>query len=194
MELAKKHDKKPEDVVYLEHFPAEYKGEGLKIMLVGEAPGGTEAFKLRPFIGKSGNLLRGTLKRIGYVRDKPPINRLLITNAVKCRCVGPPDMEVLRCCSASLAKEADLFAPDLIIGLGRTAFHALTGKGWEHTLGPHRRVIFNFRGFPVRLTYHPAAAFHHIHYRIELNRDLKKYLEELYVRHSRHIEDTEGQT
>lgn len=173
--------------VFIEHFPVMYQDpDALKIMLVGEAPGNTEMNKCRPFIGRSGKLLRGTLTRIGYIRKEKPIYRILITNAVKCRVIGRPDAEVMRYCSGALAREADLYSPDLIIGLGRTAFHALTGKGWEYTLRPHRKTTFDYRGFPVRLTYHPAAAFHHINYRIDLNRDLKKYLEELInVRNSR---------
>lgn len=179
-QLAKDRGMTPDKLVFIEHYPSMYKSpDALKIMLVGESPGVMEMRKFRPFIGRSGILLRGTLKRIGYIRTEPPIYRILITNTVKCPCVGPPEAEVMRYCAGALAREADLFSPDLIIGLGRTAFHALTGKGWEYTLGPHRRATFEFRGFPVRLTYHPAAALHHINYRIDLNRDLKKYLEEL---------------
>lgn len=179
-QLAKDRGVTPDKAVFIEHFPPMYKEpDALKIMLVGESPGVMEVRKLRPFIGRSGRLLRSTLTRIGYVRKDPPIRRLLITNTVKCRCVGPPEAEVMRYCAGALAREADLFSPDLIIGLGKTAFHALTGKGWEYSLGPHRKATFEYRGFPVRLTYHPAAAFHHINYRIDLNRDLMKYLEEL---------------
>jgi len=162
--------------VFIEHFPPEYTDGSKKIMLVGESPGKWEMVHHRPFIGRSGQLLRRALASLGYVRKEPPIIRLLITNSVKCPCVGPPHVNVSYCCAGALAKEADLFVPDLIIGMGKTAFHALTGKGVEYLLGENRKKHFKFRGFTVRLTYHPAAALKNINYKISFYQDLREYL------------------
>ena len=175
--------------VFIEHFPpvpvsegyvkidpAIFKDDTKRIMFVGEAPGRKEMVECRPFIGRSGLLLRRTILSLGYVRDEPPVIRLLTTNVVKCRCIGPPLMEIINSCAGALAKEADLFRPDLIIGLGKTAFHALTDLGLENILTDNRRKTFKYRGFKVRLTYHPAAALRHTSYRISLNQDLRKYL------------------
>lgn len=164
--------------VFLEHFPPEYKGdeETKRIALVGESPGRQEMVHYKPFIGRSGQILRQALNALGYVRKEPPIIRLLITNSVKCRCVLTPSVEAVRSCSGALRTEIDSFIPDLIIALGKTAFHALTDKGLEHLLGENRRKTFEYRGFPVRITYHPAAALRHTNYRICLYQDLRKYL------------------
>lgn len=178
--LANKKDKKdPNDVLFLEHFP-DGAPDIPKLMFVGEAPGAVEANLLRPFVGRSGKLFRkafvSIVKELGF---EDPGFRVLVTNTVKCRCIGPPDIEVVKRCAGALAKEADIFAPHLIIALGKTAFHALSGKGHEHFLGENRNNDFEFRGFPVRITYHPAAASRHVNYKILLYKDLKRYLREL---------------
>jgi uracil-DNA glycosylase family 4 len=170
-----------DSVVFIEHFPPEFIGEPdtKRLMLIGEAPGAREMVHYRPFIGESGQLLRQALTSLKFVRKTPPIIRILITNSVKCRCIGPPNIPVMNACAGALAQEADLFSPDTIIGLGKTAFHALTDKGFEHLLGENRRKQFTYRGFPVRLTYHPAAAKRHMNYRVSMFQDLRKYLNEL---------------
>jgi len=178
--LAKKKDKKDlNDVLFIEHFP-DGAPDIPKVMFVGEAPGAVENNQLRPFVGRSGKLFRKAFVAIMKEMELgDPGFRVLITNTVKCRCIGPPDIEVVKRCAGALAKEADLFAPHLIIALGKTAFHALSGKGHEHYLGENRKNEFEFRGFPVRVTYHPAAACRHTNYKISLYQDLKKYLREL---------------
>ena len=175
---AKLNDDDKDSAVFIEHFPPEFKGDSTtkRIAMVGESPGRRETLLLKPFVGKSGQLLRKALLQLGYVRSEPPVIRLLITNSVKCRCVLTPSVEAVRSCSGALSTEIDSFTPDLIIALGKTAFHALTDKGLEHLLGENRRKTFIYRGFPVRLTYHPAAALRHTNYRILLYQDLKKYL------------------
>ena len=66
-------------------------GEGCstaKILVVGEAPGWQEAKEGRPFIGKSGTLLRSTLESFGLDMDKD----VFITNGVRIR---PPPVAYL---------------------------------------------------------------------------------------------------
>lgn len=187
-ELAKKKGKEINEVVFIEHFPPTKMVNGphttvfvqpdQKLMLVGEAPGAMEERKLRPFIGKSGTILKNAVVRLldGHVI------RILISNVVKCRCIGQPDLPTVEACKGGLAKEVDLFNPDLIIGLGRTAMHVLTGKGYEHMLKHNRNKAFTYRGCDVRITYHPAAALRHTSYRISMNQDLRRYLDEYFKR------------
>ena len=175
--MAKDKNLTQNELVFIEHWPPEFDGDAKRIMFVGESPGATEMRLLRPFIGKSGNIFRQAVKSALEEHDKQV--RMLITNTVKCRCLGRPDFPEIRACLPSLAKEADLFAPHLIIGLGKTAFLAMADKGYENILGDNRNRRFKYRGFDLRVTYHPAAAFHHTHYRISLYQDLRKYIREL---------------
>ena len=102
-------------------------------MLVGEAPGAMEERRLEPFVGKSGTIMRNAVKRLLDEINKVP--RILITNVVKCRCIGPPTVPIIDACKGALTREVDLFVPDLIIAMGNTAFHALTDKGYKPNLG-----------------------------------------------------------
>jgi len=102
--------KKPQDIVH---------GEGsqnAEIMLIGEAPGYYESIQRRPFVGRSGQLLRKTLEEINL-----PAEKVFISNIIKVR---PPDnrdplpKEILAF-KPFLDKEIELIKPKLIITLGR---------------------------------------------------------------------------
>src|SRR5712692_6236097 len=57
-----------------------------RLVLVGEAPGETEARQGRPFVGAAGRLLDEALAKAGLARDE-----IWTTNTVKCRPVlGEP--------------------------------------------------------------------------------------------------------
>ena len=62
------------------HVPAE---KGQRIVFVGEAPGETEVEKQRPFVGKTGSVLRETLEKYGF-------KNYGVTNTCLCR---PTDTE-----------------------------------------------------------------------------------------------------
>src|SRR5438132_12524499 len=51
-----------------------------RLVLVGEAPGETEARQRRPFVGAAGRLLDEALAKAGLARDE-----IWTTNPVKCR-------------------------------------------------------------------------------------------------------------
>jgi DNA polymerase len=80
-------------------------GEGpvdAKVMLIGEAPGASEEIQLRPFVGKSGMLLRQVLESLKISPDS-----LYITNVLKCRPPKnrTPKPKEIECCSRILWKE-----------------------------------------------------------------------------------------
>jgi DNA polymerase len=95
-------------------------------MIIGEAPGETEDVKGRPFIGKSGQLLRDALEANG-IRPED----VYITNAVKCRPPKnrKPKPDELKACSSWLRAEIHEVKPERIICLGDTAAKALFGAG-----------------------------------------------------------------
>jgi len=166
--------------VFIEHWPPGFRGDAntKHIMLVGEYPSKSEMRAQRPFVSPGGAVVR---EAVVTTLQKYSTNvRLLLTNVVKCSCVTRPEVEAIRACEKALAKEADLFAPHLIIGFGRTAFHTLTYKGHLHFLTDNRGKKFEYRGWPVRVTYHPNAVKKHMNYRICLYQDLNKYFAELF--------------
>jgi len=86
------------------------------ILLIGEAPGEEEAIQGKPFVGKSGQLLRSILSEfIDLKRD------LFITNTVLCR---PPEnrnpsLEEQQACFQHISAIFHIIKPKLVITAGR---------------------------------------------------------------------------
>jgi DNA polymerase len=73
-------------------------GGDYSILVVGESPGADEDEAGRPFIGRSGQLLRSALEQVGYAKK-----HLTFTNVVKCHPPGNnTKMKYVRCCYQSL--------------------------------------------------------------------------------------------
>jgi DNA polymerase len=92
-------------------------------MIVGEAPGEEEAKQLRPFVGRSGQLLRRVLSEIGV---EP--HRVWITNIYKLRPEknATPTEDQIQDHLSYLQAEIIDGQPKYILALGTTAFHTLT--------------------------------------------------------------------
>jgi DNA polymerase len=88
-----------------------------KVVVIGEAPGQDEVAEKRPFVGKSGKLLRKTLNQNGYRRENT-----LITNILPCRPKNNEfpldDKLVRRCVERWLLQELALADPDFILLVG----------------------------------------------------------------------------
>jgi uracil-DNA glycosylase len=120
--------------------------------VVGEAPGYQEDQMGRPFVGRSGKLLRSELIRAGVNLEKG-----YVTNTVKCFPDGTPTDDQTRICShLYLRREIEEMKPQWILTVGTPAFKALTnsketitnarGQVWEPRFG--EGLVFP--------TFHPA--------------------------------------
>lgn len=109
------------------YIPNDWNG----LMIVGEGPGVSEVAHGRPFVGRSGRLLRALLASHGI-----ELERCYITNATMCL---PPRGAVdkkgfmhtfstaVHACLSRLEEEIAAVRPRVIIALGNTALAALTG-------------------------------------------------------------------
>jgi uracil-DNA glycosylase len=130
-------------------------GEGdvhAKLLLVGEAPGATEAMTGIPFSGVAGGLLTKMLLAEGIRRES-----VFITNTVQCR---PPENrdptpEELKSCCPNLFMKISLVRPRILVALGRVSAQVLTGS--KQPIKNLRGVLHSFQGIPVIVTYHPAS-------------------------------------
>jgi len=128
------------------------------LMIVGEAPGQEEEQQGRPFVGKSGKLIRGILDALDVEKE------VYITNVVKRRPTTeeganrkPNKKECYRC-GCHLSKEIVEVRPRQIITLGSVPLEFFAGVEYKistmHGLSfsrSHFDVIFN-----VHPTYHPS--------------------------------------
>lgn len=122
-------------------------------MIIGEAPGNEEAQSGKPFVGRSGQILRKTLRAAGINPDD-----CFITNAVQ---FHPPENrtptpdEYLACRPALLA-EIDRVKPTKILTVGSTPLSSLLGSSTALPITKHRGRSFMWNGIFVVPTVHPA--------------------------------------
>ncbi len=146
-------------------------GEGnadAKIVFIGEAPGKKEALSGRPFIGRSGMLLRSAIKKIGLKeRD------VYITSPVKYlpKRGTPTPMQVLHG-RKHLFQQLAVIEPKVIVLMGRIAalgvLDNFTPVATQHgeTLEQDGKIYF--------FSYHPAAAIRFVKFRQVFLDDFKK--------------------
>ena len=123
-----------------------------KILVVGECPGSDEITLGKPFVGKSGKLLRATLNEFGYRKGNS-----LITNTIPCRPENnqfPKDSKMVDACVYQWLKEEILLTkPKYILLIGATPLKYLLGLNGITKL---RGQWFEYNGIQTMPTYHPS--------------------------------------
>jgi DNA polymerase len=122
------------------------------LVFVGEAPGAEEDRQGLPFVGRAGGLLTRIIEAIGLTREQ-----VYICNVLKCRPPGnrDPHPDEVATCSPYLDRQLSLLQPKVICTLGRHSTIRLTGQ--TTAMKAIRGQLFEYRGFKVMPTYHPAA-------------------------------------
>lgn len=141
---------------------------GAKIVFIGEAPGKKEALSGRPFIGRSGALLRSAIKGIG-LRERD----VYITSPVKYLPKrGTPTPAQILHGRIHLQKQLSVINPKVIVLMGRVAALGVLDQfipvATQHgqTLSRDGRSYF--------FSYHPAAAIRFVKFRQVFLDDFKK--------------------
>jgi uracil-DNA glycosylase len=121
-------------------------------LFIGEGPGAEEDERGEPFVGQAGKLLDAMLAAIDLRR----FDDVYIANVVKCRPPGnrTPEAEETAACWPYLERQIALLRPKLIVALGRPAAQTLLQA--DVKVGESRGRLFDFRGIPLIVTYHPA--------------------------------------
>jgi uracil-DNA glycosylase len=129
-------------------------------MFVGEQPGDREDREGRPFVGPAGLLLDKALVEAGLDRK-----RIYVTNAVKHfkfeqrgkrRLHKRPNASEIKICRRWLFDEIEAISPRLIVALGATAAHGLTGRAIA-VQSNRGSVLTVDKGLRVFMTIHPSA-------------------------------------
>jgi DNA polymerase len=132
-----------------------------RVMLVGEAPGRDEDIQGKPFVGRSGQLLDRMLAAVGLSRTaQDPDSAVFITNVIFWRPPGnrtPTEAET-QMCLPFLLRTIELQKPDVIVCLGATPAHRLTGRtdGILKLRGRFVTATVSGRSIPLLPTLHPA--------------------------------------
>jgi len=151
-------------------------GEGspnAKVVFVGEAPGKEEAKTGRPFVGRSGKVLRSLIAALGYKEED-----VFITSPVKRLPVHvTPTEEEIDHGRTHLDAQLAIIKPKVVVMLGRVAGVALLKQNFS--IGRDHGTIIEKEGRTYFLTYHPAAPLYSPSVKAELVKDfnkLKKFL------------------
>ena len=134
-----------------------------KIMFVGEAPGAEEELQGEPFVGPAGQLLTRMIKGMGLERGDVYIGNIMNWRPeLPPRAGGAqvgnrePTAEEMAFCLPFLAAQIEVVAPVLLVALGATAARGLLGAHAVKTLREARGRWYEYRGRPLRVTYHPS--------------------------------------
>jgi DNA polymerase len=136
-------------------------GEGsaeAKVVFIGEAPGKQEAVSGRPFIGRSGKLLRQQIRSIGLREEDVYITSPVkyLPNGKNGLPGGTPTKEDIAHGRTHLMKQLDVIDPKVIVLLGKSAAKGVLeidvpiAKDHGKVMEKDRKQYF--------FMYHPAAA------------------------------------
>lgn len=148
-------------------------GEGnpdADIVFLGEAPGRTEAATGRPFIGRSGQLLRKMIRSIGLQESD-----VFITSPVKyLPDRGTPTREQIVHGRSHLVSQLAVINPKIIVLLGKTAVTAILDRS-SAILQEHGSIIKQ-DGRTYIIMLHPAAVIRFPKYTPLMDADFKKLM------------------
>lgn len=146
-------------------------GEGnpdAKIMFVGEAPGRKESETGKPFIGRSGQLLRECIRNIGFSEHD-----VFITSPVKYLPIykTPTESDILHG-MIHLNRQIEIINPKVIVLLGNTAARGVLGVLPKITT--NHGMFLKQNGKIYFFSYHPAAAIRFKKFRDVFIEDFQK--------------------
>ena len=134
-------------------------GEGkldASVMMIGEAPGYHESVQRKPFVGRSGQLLRKVMLEV-----KLDPKTVFISNIVKVR---PPENrdpkpDEITAYKPYLDREIELIEPKIIVTLGRFSMGKfLPDVKISQVHGRLHKIKWNEHELYILPMYHPAAA------------------------------------
>lgn len=146
-------------------------GEGnpnAAIMFIGEAPGKTESLTGRPFVGRSGKLLRSLIKEAGLKEDE-----IFITSPVKyLPKKGTPTPTEIRHGKTHLDQQIEIIDPKIIVLLGNVATQGVLGRRIPVLKEHGKTIVENSKKY--FLTLHPAAVVRFAKFRPIIKKDFEK--------------------
>jgi len=150
-------------------------GEGspiAEILFIGEAPGYHESIERRPFVGRSGKLLRQVISEIDLEKGQ-----YYISNIVKARPPEnrDPEPEEILAYRPFLNKEIEILAPKLVVTLGRFSMAKfLLDVKISQVHGRLHQVDWLGKRLFVLPMYHPAAALRSTKMKEAFIKDMQK--------------------
>lgn len=113
-------------------------GSGSRILIVGDKPSESDDLAGKPFSGKSGSLLKDTIRKLGF----DPALDCTFTNSIICKPSGKiDDNAVVGYCRPNLITTIKELEPEVIIPLGHNATQSIIQWVWKEDWGEFRQFI-----------------------------------------------------
>jgi len=123
-----------------------------KVMFIGDNPGVSEDETGMLFTGKSGELLANMIEKVLLI----PKEDVYVTTILKCKTPDNrvPTPEEVACCKPYVMQQIQTIRPQIIVALGSTSFHHLTGE-YDTPIDKIRGTVLNFGEAKLIPTFHP---------------------------------------
>lgn len=145
--------------------------ENADLMFVGEGPGANEDESGHVFVGRAGELLTKIIENVLNLSRSD----VYIANIVKCRPPGNrvPTMDEVSACRDYLMQQIKLVNPRIIVALGSTAFHHLTGE-YDTRISKVRGEVLKLGNIKLIPTFHPSFLLRNPSAKKEVYQDMLK--------------------
>ena len=123
------------------------------IMFIGDNPGVSEDETGEIFRGRAGEMLTKMIENVLYLKRED----VYIANIIKCKTPENrvPTHEEVASCKPYLMQQIQTINPKIIVALGSTSFHHLTGE-YDTPIDKVRGVVMNFGKAKLVPTFHPS--------------------------------------
>ncbi len=130
-------------------------GEGnpdCEVLFIGEAPGAVEDELVRPFVGRSGQLLRKNIRELGWKEEDVYITNIVKRRPPENRDPLPEEIEVYK---PYLTRQIEIIKPKIIVSLGRFSMNYFLP---EAKISRDQGKLFRAGDWYVSPMLHPAYA------------------------------------
>ncbi len=123
-----------------------------KLMFIGESPRAGEDESGKVFVGRAGDIVTNIIEKVLGLRRED----VYISNIVKCRTPENrvPTMEEASACKSYLMQQIEMVKPQIIVALGSTSFHHLTGE-YDTPISKVRGEVLNLGNAKLIPTFCP---------------------------------------
>jgi len=124
-----------------------------KVMFIGDNPGVSEDESGMLFTGRSGEMLANMIEKVLLLSKE----EVYVTTILKCKTPDNrvPTPEEVACCKPYVMQQIQTIRPQIIVALGSTSFHHLTGE-YDTPIDKIRGSVLNFGGAKLIPTFHPS--------------------------------------
>jgi len=142
-----------------------------KLMFIGEAPRTGEDESGRVFVGRAGDIVTNIIEKVLEIKRED----VYITNIVKCRTPENrvPTMEEASACRPYLMQQIEIVNPYIIVALGSTSFHHLTGEHDTH-ISKVRGEVLSLGNVKLITTFCPYFLLRNPSFKKEVLQDMLK--------------------